>query len=259
MARAGIQIYTLRDIAIKDLQTAIHMISEAGYDGIEFDAGMLVRAKAEQLKYWMDEAGLIVIGLTILLPEIDTSLEPLVAYAKKTGAEWLVMPWIDEPFRKELEQYQQVAQWLNDAGRFSAENGLRFAYHIHGYEFESFGNECGFNILIQELDPEYVELQIDTFWVASGGLDVLEFSKKYIHRIGSFHLKDSAGLSPLSDIEVGEGILDIQGIVTLGFENNIDWFIVEQEISNGELYESIYTSCVNLKKMLNHALEESRL
>lgn len=258
MARAGLQIYTLRDIAQKDLQTAIHMISKAGFDGIEFDAGMLTRAKADQLKLWMDETGMAMIGLTILLTEISTLLEPMIVYAQKTDAEWLVMPWIDEPFRKELEQYQEVAKQLNDAGRLCADKGLRFAYHIHGYEFKLFGDKCGFDVLTEELDPEHVELQIDTFWVASGGLDVLEFSKKHISRTGSFHLKDSAGRLPLTDIEVGEGVLDIQGIVKLGVENNLDWFIVEQETSKGDLYESINKSCVNLKKMLNNALDETR-
>ena len=254
MARAGIQIYTLREIAQKDLQTAIHMVKDAGYQGIEFDAGMLARANPDQLKRWMDEAGLAIIGLTLLLPEISSLLEPMLEYALETGAEWLVMPWIDEKFRQELYQYQNVANLLNHAGRHAAEKGLRFAYHIHGYEFESYGNKSGFDVLIEELDPDLVEIQVDTFWVASGGLNIVEFSNNYIDRIGSFHLKDAASLSPLKDIEVGEGILDIQAIVQLGIEHNIDWFIVEQEAPTDNIFDSIKTSCLNLQQMLNKAV-----
>lgn len=254
MSRAGIQIYTLREIAQEDLQTAIHMVRDAGYQGIEFDAGMLTRANADLLKEWMDEANLAVIGLTLLLPEISHLLGPMLEYAHVTNAEWLVMPWIDQKYRKELTQYQNVAKILNNAGCQTAEKGLRFAYHIHGYEFTAYGNKCGFDVLIEELNPEFVDLQVDTFWVTSAGLDVLEFSKSHIDRIGSFHLKDAASLDPLTDIEVGEGILDIQGIVQLGIEHNIEWFIVEQETPTDNLSDSIKTSCQNLQKMLNNAL-----
>lgn len=254
MAKTGIQIYTLREVAQKDLPAAIHMIGEAGYQGIEFDAGMLTRSNPVQLKKWMDDANLTVIGLTLLFPEISSLMEPMLEYAKVTGAEWLVMPWIDEKYRKDLAQYQIVAKILNNAGCQAAEQGLRFAYHIHGYEFTIFGNQCGFDVLIEELDPEFVELQVDTFWVTSAGLDVIEFSKRHIDRIGSFHLKDAASLDPLIDIEVGEGILDIQGIVQLGIEHHIEWFIVEQETPTNILSDSIITSCKNLRKMLNIAL-----
>ena len=254
MGKAGIQIYTLRDVANENLPIAIDMIKDAGYQGVEFDAGMLTRAKPDQLKKLMDEANLAVIGLTLLLPEISHLLDPMLEYAHITGAEWLVMPWIDEESRKDLYDYQNIAKVLNDAGRKAAEQGLRFAYHIHGYEFRYFGDQCGFDVLIKELDPEFVELQVDTFWVTSGGQDVLDFSKSYIDRIGSFHLKDAASMDSLTDIEVGEGILDIQGIVQLGIKHQKEWFIVEQEKPTNNLPESIKTSCKNLQKMIDNNL-----
>jgi len=253
MGKAGIQIYTLRELANQDLPAAIQMIKEAGYAGIEFDAGMIKRATPHQVKEWMKHANLSVIGLTLLMPELNTILDPMIDYALITGAEWLVMPWIDEKLRRTIGDYENVAQRLNHAGSQAIDQGVRFAYHIHGYEFMDLGGKRGFDVLVEQLDPSCVELQVDTFWVASGGFDVCEFSKKYIQWIGSFHLKDAASLSPRANIEVGEGILDIQNIVYLGIEHGIEWFIVEQETTTRTLFDSINKSCTNLQQMLINA------
>ena len=253
MGKVGIQIYTLREIANSDLLSAIDLIAQAGYDGIEFDAGMLKRADPHQLREWVNSNHLSVIGLTLLLPEIEGLLHQMIDYACITGAEWIVMPWIDQKLRKNQADYERVAGILNQAGYEARQKDLRFAYHIHGYEFTPLEHSRGFDILIDKLDPNYVELQVDTFWVASGGEDIVEFSRNNIKRIGSFHLKDAASLDPLNDTEVGEGILDIQGIVNLGVEQDVEWFIVEQEGSQHTLSESITISQVNLRKMLKKA------
>lgn len=253
MGKVGIQIYTVRELANQDLPSAIKLIKDAGYAGIELDAGMLNRAEPHQLKAWMDAANLTVIGLTLLMPELNQKIGPMIEYAHITGAEWLVMPWIDHKLRKTLRDYESLAQKLNHAGRHAAEQGLRFAYHIHGYEFTPIGNKRGFDVLVEELEPAYVELQVDTFWVASGGVNVLEFLRRHIDRVGSLHLKDAASLDPLTDIEVGEGILEMQDIVSYGREHDIDWFIVEQEGTRHSLFDSIKKSCSNVQEMLNNA------
>lgn len=253
MGKVGIQIYTVRELANQDLSAAIDLIKDAGYAGIEFDAGMLNRADPHQLKAWMGTANLTVIGLTLLMPDLTQRLGPMIEYAHITDAEWLVMPWIDHKLRKTLSDYESIAQKLNHAGRHAAEEGLRFAYHIHGYEFTPIGNKRGFDVLVEELEPAYVELQVDTFWAVSGGVNVLEFLRRHIDRVGSLHLKDAASLDPLTDIEVGEGILEMQEIVSYGIEHDIDWFIVEQEGTRHSLFDSIRKSCSNVQEMLNKA------
>lgn len=253
MGKIGLQIYTLRKIAQKDVKAAVELIAQAGYDGIEFDAGMLNRADASQLKIWMEHFQLSVIGLTLLLPEIKPSLSAMIDYALITGAEWIVMPWIDQGQRKNLADYQRVAAILNEAGRQTAAQGLRFAYHIHGYEFSPLGNSTGFDVLMTEMDPNFVELQVDTFWVASAGIDPVAFSRDNIQRVGSFHIKDAASLDPMADVEAGDGILNIPGIVKLGIEHEMGWFIVEQEQTKLSLFESIVTSQNNLREMVKAA------
>ena len=251
MTRAGLQLYTLRKQAEEDLFETIREIAAAGYEGLEFDGGMLERADPQELKSVLDQAGLEAIGLTVLMKEMGDSLDPLIDYAVKIGAEWLVMPWIDEDLRQTLSGYEMVAHALNKAAERCSEFGLRFAYHIHGYEFQRFANKTGMDVLLKTLDPLMVELQPDTFWLASAGVDHLKFIEENLDWIGSVHLKDAGGLNPLMDTEVGEGILDLQAVVDLAVLYEIDWLIVEQEESALPMFESIRISLENLQEMIN--------
>lgn len=250
MTRAGLQIYTLRKQAEVDLFGTIRKVAGVGYEGIEFDAGMLKRADPQELKSILEETGLDAIGLTVLMPEMGDSLDPLIEYAVTIGAEWLVMPWIDEDLRNSLSGYESVAHALNKAAERCSGFGIRFAYHIHGYEFSRFDGKSGMDVLCETLDPLLVELQLDTFWTASAGVDYLKFAGENLNRIGSFHMKDAAGFDPLRDTEVGEGILDMQGIVDLAVSNEIDWLIVEQEETSLPVLDSIRISLDNLNAMI---------
>lgn len=250
MTRIGLQIYTLRKQAERDLFGTIRKVAEAGYEGIEFDAGMLERANPRELKSILEEVGLAAIGLTVLMKEMGGSLDPLIEYALTIGAEWLVMPWIDEEIRKSLSRYETVAKDLNKAAERCSKFGLRFAYHIHGYEFSGFDGKSGMDVFFDTLDPLLVELQLDTFWTASADVDYVKFARENLNWIGSFHMKDAAGFNPLRDIEVGEGLLDIQSIVDLAVSNDIDWLIVEQEDITPPGFDSIRISLDNLRTMI---------
>lgn len=251
MTRAGLQIYTLRKQAEVNLFETIRKIAEAGYQGVEFDAGMLKRSDPQKLKSVLEGTGLDAIGLTVLMTEMGDTLDPLIEYAVTIGAEWLVMPWINEDLRKSLTGYETVAHALNKAAKRCSGFGLRFAYHIHGYEFSMFDEKSGMDVLFETLDPLLVELQLDTFWIASAGVDYLKFSEENLNWIGSFHMKDAAGFDPLRDTEVGEGILELQSIVDLAVSNGIDWLIVEQEDTSLPVFESVRTSLDNLNAMIN--------
>lgn len=257
MAKIGLQFYSVRKQAKRDLPAAIRKIANAGYDGIEFDAGMLERIDASDLKTLMDEVGLETIGLTLLMPELGASLDPMIQYGLTVGAEWLVMPWFEKKLHVKPNGYEIVAHALNKAAKRAAKFGLRFAYHIHGYEFDLIDNQRGIDILLSILDPNLVELQLDTFWVASAGVDPVDFAKEHIDQIGSFHMKDAASLTPLKNTEVGRGVLDMFGIVKLGLKAGINWYIVEQEQSQLPIYESIAVSQENLHRMIQSEIKKT--
>jgi sugar phosphate isomerase/epimerase len=251
--KTGLQIYTLREMAAEDLFGTIEGIAKAGYDGIEFDAGMLDRADPKKLKAVMDENHLSVIGITILLHEIDDKLSSYIAYAQMTGAEWIVMPWIDESMRQSADDYICIAQKLNQTAAKVRAAGLRFFYHIHGFEFKDIDGQTGFDVLKARLDFSLVEIQLDTFWIEEAGFDCVQFAADHIQQIGSFHMKDAKSRYPMTDTEVGEGLFDMVGIIKLGLANRIAWFIVEQEAFEMPELESVAISQKNLRSYFSAA------
>lgn len=255
MAKIGLQLYTVRELAKKDLMGTIRKVADAGYAGIEFDANMRDRADADALKTLMDGLDMDVVGVTVLMHQLDRqTLDDYIDYALTTGAEWLVMPWIDGDLRQDAAGYEKVGQALNGAAKRARDAGLGFQYHIHGFEFQSFGDRTGMEILLDSFNFDLIQIQVDTFWLVDAGLDLMGYTKTLLEAnpgcIGSFHIKDAKSLDPLKDTEAGAGLLDVPGIVDLGLDQNIPWFIVEQEAFSMPVIESITASYENLQSLL---------
>ena len=253
MQKIGLQIYTLRDQARGDLLATIRKVAEAGYEGIEFDQGLRERIGSAELKTHMQQVDIRVIGLTLTLPELGAPLDPMIEYALQTEAEWLVIPWITPDLWVSTDGIETVGQMLNKAGERIAKFGLRFTYHTHGYEFRMLQGRMAIEYLFEILDPKFVELQVDTFWVASAGVDCAAFIETYLDWIGSFHIKDAYSFKPAVDTEVGRGNLDLQEVVNLGVQGDVEWFIVEQEQMNLPWEQSIQISEQNLRRMIRTA------
>ena len=91
MTSYGIQMYSVRDIAEKDMREALKRLSEMGYRYIEF-AGFFDHP-AEEIKAWLDEFGLIAsgthTGLAALTPD---KIDETIAYHKAIGCRDLILP-----------------------------------------------------------------------------------------------------------------------------------------------------------------------
>ena len=87
---------------------------------------------------------------------------------------------------------QKGVEVFNAAGKTLKENGLSFWYHAHGYEFREYAEGKGtlFEYMMEKTNPEYVNFQMDVFWMKNPGQDPVALLKKYPTRWKSLHLKD---------------------------------------------------------------------
>jgi len=129
--------------------------------------------------------------------------------------------------------------------------GLSFSYHNHSHEF--IRTECGktfMDILLEGFDPELVDLMPDTYWLQHGGVDVREFIERHRERIKILHLKDMKRTADgVTFAEVGEGNINITGIISLAEKIGVRDLIVEQDICDNPIV-SAEKSIANLKKIL---------
>jgi sugar phosphate isomerase/epimerase len=249
MAKLGLQLYTVRDVADKDLPGAMRQVAQIGYDGVEF-AGGVMQTPANVIKKTLAETGLTVAGAVFLWNELENNLKGIISYCKEIGCPTVVFPWIDEKLRLDRSGWLAVAQQFNAWARECRANGLNFLYHVHGYEFSTVEGKTGMDWLMETIDPKLVQLEIDVYWVEHAGVDSVEFMKKWGHLSPSIHFKDMKDRASKMDTEVGAGAIDMLAIARIGKQHNARWFIVEQEQFDMPSMESVAISLRNLKKVV---------
>lgn len=186
----GIQMFSVRDVAEKDLQQALRTVAELGYRYVEF-AGFFDHPAGE-VRSWLDEYGLVCsgthTGMQALLPEC---IDETIAYHKAIGCDTLIVPsakWSTE------ELMAENLAFLNDAQKKLAAEEIRLGYHNHSKEFM----QTPYGKVIEEelLAQTSVDLEVDTFWAFNAGLDPVEFLEAHKDRIHVIHLKDGIQTAP---------------------------------------------------------------
>ena len=141
---------------------------------------------------------------------------------------------------------------LNSFAKTVVGAGLTFSYHNHSHEFVRIENsKTVMENLLSLFDKENVSLMPDTYWLQHGGVDVRDFISKYGERVRILHLKDMKRTEEgVTFAEVGEGNLNMEGIIDVAKSKGINSFIVEQDACNGSPLVSAKISIKNLKGLL---------
>ncbi len=243
MIPVALQLYTLREYASKDFTGTLKRVAEIGYQGVEF-AGY-GNMKAEDLKSLLDELKLKAAGSHVSIDTLRDDLKNVIDYNLKIGNHFIVCPWQKYSGKKDFISF---AKELNEIGKVCKENGLKFCYHNHAHEFERFEGSYGFDLLINNTDPELVYFEVDIYWLKYAGADPISYIRKLGKRMPLIHIKDMERVGR-DFAEVGTGIMDIHGIVEESKRSNVEWLIVEQDKCNKDPFESVRISFENLKKI----------
>jgi sugar phosphate isomerase/epimerase len=256
----GIQLYTLGDLTMKDLDGTLKELSRIGYRSVEL-AGYIGKTPA-QLRTAFDAAGVKCTSAHVGLAK-GTAAEPkllddpgrVAADMHVIGATHVICPAMAKPddiniapnasegFRiitriaqaMSEDHWKRMAGQFNDIGRKLKAEGLAFGYHNHNMEFVKVGNRTGFDILIAETDPSLVTFELDAGWAAAAGLDPAAVFAKNPGRYGLMHVKDiQATTQPnfnvqMDPTEVGAGRLDWKAILSAAYKAGVRKFFVEQE------------------------------
>lgn len=235
MARVeyGLQMYSLRDITGDDLKCALKQVADMGYKYIEF-AGFFGH-KAEDVKSWLDEYGLVCSGTHTGGEALQEGvLADTIAYHKTIGCANLIIPGMDWSTPEKLEENIAL---INRVQPILAENGISLGYHNHTGEF--FPTPYGAVVEDEIITRTGAELEIDTWWAFNGGIDPVAFCETHKNRIRVIHLKDGIAAKPehrnyldwgkgVEGRSVGSGEAPILAIREWCLKNNV-LMVIESE------------------------------
>lgn len=253
-APLGIAAYSFREHFPKDVVATLDVIQKMGFT--EYEGGSAGMDPAE-FKKLANDRGINIPSTGTGFEQLEKDPQGVADRAKALGAKYVMCAWI--PHKKgefNKENADNAIKVFNEAGKVLKENGLIFKYHVHGYEFQPHGKSTLMDYMIENTNPEYVSLQMDVMWTHFGGGDPVALLKKYGDRWVSLHLKDfrkgaprdMTGLTgPENDVPLGEGELDIPGILKESNKIGIKHMFIEDE-SDKEL-ENLPKSIAYLKSL----------
>ncbi|PBJ06088.1 sugar phosphate isomerase/epimerase [Flavobacterium sp. ACN6] len=256
----GLQLYTLREELPNDVKATLEKVSKAGFTTVE-TYGFSIKDQfwgltPKELKKLLDDNGLKAVSghynLGSFLYDGNTSeLIASIEAAKNLKSEFLTVPWVDEPFRRNLEDYKKIASRLNEAAKMCEKAGLKLAYHNHDFEFQKYEGITGYEILLNETDKDIVYFELDLYWVIHSGNDPIKLFSENPGRFKMWHVKDKDKNNNDLNTEVGSGLIDFKPLFAAAKQSGMIHFFVEQENNFAvNSFDSIKSSCDFISKNL---------
>ena len=249
----GVQLYTVRKDAERDLPRVLAQVRAIGYEKVETYWNVYAHPAGE-LRRMIADAGLRAPSGHFDYAGLPAKLD----YARELGVQYVICPMLPAQLRTP-DGFRQAAARFNDWGQQAQKLGIRFGFHNHNYEFRSFGATTGWDILLQNTDPELVCLELDCYWVTQAGRDPIQLLQKLGKRVRMVHLKDRKPGFPYSQklnsaahhfTEVGMGTIAWPRVLEVATEIGVEHLFVEQDETERPPIESLRISYQNLQKLV---------
>jgi sugar phosphate isomerase/epimerase len=238
----GLQLYSLRDQFAKDVSGTLDKVKAFGIKNVEL-AGTY-GLTPEKFKTQLSARGLKAVSAHFPYERFRDDVEGIAVEAKTFGMKYVGCAWIphDDPFDEKT--CREAIAVFNKAGEALAKHGIKFFYHVHGYEFQPSGQGTLFDLLMAETNPKFVSYQMDVFWIVHPSQDPVKLLEKYGKRWQLMHIKGMKKGTPTglltghtdvtNDVPLGTGQIDYPPILRAARKAGVQWYIIEDESPSSE-------------------------
>lgn len=222
---------------------SIDDIAAVGFPGIQFRANAVTDFEPAELRDILTLRKLTFVALssgTVSLdkPAADQITEHVAnaQYVKDSGGLYLQI--LDKlksyPRTATPDECKRLGQLLTELGKRTADIGIPLGYHNHLNTLSQ--SPANLDLILENSDPRYVKLELDTAHFVAGGGDPAKAIEKYRDRILFLHLKDVKDIPagtpkakyPFEFVELGRGRVDLPAVFTaLDNVNYRGWAVVE--------------------------------
>jgi sugar phosphate isomerase/epimerase len=235
----GLQLYSLRNQLAADVPGTLDEVKSWGITNVEL-AGTY-NLTPEQFKAQLDAHGLNAFSGHFPYDRLRDDVEGVARDAKTLGLKYVGCAWIPHDDNKPFDEktMRDAIAVFNQAGKALAKHGLKLFYHVHGYEFQPYADGTLLDLMMRETNPQFVNFQMDVFWIVHPGQDPVKLLEKYGHRWQLMHIKGMRDSTPTglltghsavtNDVAVGTGKIDYVPIIQEAKKLGVKWYIIEDE------------------------------
>jgi sugar phosphate isomerase/epimerase len=234
----GIEIYSLRGDAEKNLPATLAMIRKFGFTEVEVSS--LYGRTAVTFKRLLDSHGLKATSMMAEYDRLAKAINSVAEDAHTLGVEYVVCGTL--PHKKKhltVEDCSPAADSLNRWGETLVKFGLHGCYHTHGIEFDNVADGTVFDELAKRCDPKFANFEMDIFWIVYARQDPVRLLQKYPARFPLMHVKDLRNDTPLggspgdvreeASVPLGKGLVDIPATLRAAQQTGVRHYYVEDE------------------------------
>ena len=224
--KVGVQLYTIRDAITEDLDGSLARVAAIGYREVEL-AGYRSHTVRE-FKASIDRHGLSAPSGHVAMERVRDDLPRVLDEAHLLGHRFVVCPNIPDESAG-LDGYRRAADVLNHAGEIAGRSGISIGYHNHGTELAPINGVRPYDVMLDRTEPALVAMEMDIFWLVTGGGDPLAYFTKYPGRFRMVHVKDMDGTAARTMTDVGKGVIDWRRIFAQSRKAGIEHYFVEHD------------------------------
>ena len=238
----GAQLYTLRDYLKRpaDIIKSLRKVKKIGFDIVQVSG--LGEIAPVDLKKILDDEGLKCVATHESGIEILDNTEVVIEKLNVLECKHTAYPHPHKDIKTE-QDWIDLAENLNKAGKKLREASQFLSYHNHAIELQQYGKKTALDILYDETNPKYLAGEIDTYWIQFGGGNPVTWCEKLKNRMPVIHLKDYGIINnEITMFEVGYGNLDMRNIVKNAMASGTEYFVIEQDTCQRNPFDSLRMS-----------------
>jgi len=221
---------------------AMDDISALGFPGIQFRVDAVTEFKPAELRELLAQHKLTFVALSsgevsLDAPEADEISKHVAnaQFVKESGGLYLQVLDQLKPYPRTVtpEECKKLGKLLTEIGKHTSGLGIPLGYHNH---MNMIGEHpANLDLILENSDPRYVKLELDTAHLVAGGGDPAKMIERYYDRLLFLHIKDVVDLPmtskmkyPFQWVELGRGKVDLPAVFAaldkVGFHG---WAVVE--------------------------------
>ncbi|MDB6121576.1 MAG: Xylose isomerase domain protein barrel [Pedosphaera sp.] len=238
----GLQLYSLRDQFKKDVPGTLDKVQGFGIKYAEL--ATTYNLPPEQFTAELKKRGIKAVSGHYPYEKYRDDAEGVAREAKALGLKYVGCAWIPHKGNFDEKTCREAAAVFNHAGEVLAKQGMKFFYHVHGFEFQPYQDGTLLDLLMKETNPKYANFEMDVFWIIFPGQDPVKLLEKYPKRWQLMHLKDMkkglqtgplTGSAPVTnDVAIGTGQIDFDPILKAAKKVGVKYYFIEDESPTSE-------------------------